>query len=400
MERIQVSQKLIQGLQQDDGPWLLLHIILPMLMTLFFFETLRVFIGLIYFVNLGAMTIGVSVLYIFLLLSPVAVLFIKKLGAYRVTIFSAVGIVIFRLLMALLSVDMSLTLMTSGIATMLYGIFIASITITPLQSIPERLPGRAVSISISFALALAMDLMFRALGSTWDITTGSYSIVVVIPLAVIAFTIIWLIGPACKAVIQEKSIKPKGKKSRLVRMILGVGFGGGLFLIYTLLAFPNVIARWASTSYEAATVSIVIALLLYAILLQMPKINALIFRREIVVLLNLLLIVGVVDIIYTHSMIVPLFSGIAVFAMMTDLGILWEIVSTRDGDIIDSGLFHFFGMFLFMFLILFYALAFVAGMIMPALEGMIPYILIFAAISVFIISVGVSISGFIKEVEE
>ncbi len=391
---------MIQGLRQDDGPWLLLHILLPMFMTLFFFESLRVFIGLIYFVNLGAMTIGVSVLYIFLLLSPIVVLFIKKIGAYRIVIFSAVGIVIFRLLMALLSWNMSLMLITSGIATMLYGIFVASIIITPLQNTPERLPGRTGSISISFALALAMDIMFRAIGGTWDITIGSYSIAIVIPLTIITFIIIWLIGPVCGAVIQNSSSTPKAKKSRLVRMFMGAGFGGGLFMIYTLLGFPNVVARWTNTSYEFNTVSVVIALLLYAILVQIPKANNLVFRREIILVLNLLLIVAVMDIIYIHSVIVSVFTGIAVFAMMADLSVLWGIVVSRGGDIVDSGLFHFFGMFLFMFLILFFALSFVAGMILPALEGMIPYLLMLATFLVFIVSVGVSVSGFVREVEE
>lgn len=395
-----MSQKIIQGLRQDDGPWLLLHILLPMFMTLFFFESLRVFIGLIYFVNLGAMTIGVSVLYIFLLLSPIVVLFIKKLGAYRIAIFSAVGIVIFRLLMTLLMMNMSLTLVISGIGTMLYGIFITAITATHLQNTSEYLPKKAVSISMSFSLALAMDIMFRALGSTWDITIGSYSIIVVIPLVIMAFIIIWLTSSVYGTVIQGDSITPKGKKSRLVRMLLGVGFGGGLFILYVLFAYPNVIARWTSASYESVSVSILIALLLFPILMQMPKIKKFVFTRGIIFLLNILLFVALVDIIYLHSLLGPLLAGIAVFTMMVDLGIMWDIVNTKSGDIIDSGLFHFFGMFLFLFLVLFYALSFVAGMILPALEGMIPYILMFATIMVFLISVGVSAFGFIEEVDE
>ncbi len=377
--------KMIQSLQQGDGPTLMLHTMLPMFMTLFFLEALRLFLGLIYFLNLGAMTIGLSVMYLFLLLSPIAVVFLKRIGPYRLAMYCAWGVVFFRLLMAVPTFDSSLSLITSGLVAMLFGIFLTAIVVTPLKISSEHLPDNMTRIVIGTALGMAADLMLRTINATFDVTISSNALLFTIPLVVLAAIVILMTHSVCKENIGEGESITLSKGGRLKKLFLGAGYGGWLFLVNTFFAFPNVIARWTATSYEVGVISVLVAVLAYAMFFQIPRARGIILRREIVIILNLIFLIAAVDAIFIHSIFVPFLEGIAVFTLLVNLGIMWRTVR---GDLVTSGLYHFFGMFLFLFLTLFFVISFTAGMILPALEGFIPYILMFAVVLVFLISTG------------
>jgi hypothetical protein len=370
----QFSQRILG----EEGPALLRDLVLPMMMTLFFFESLRVFIGQIYFQNLGAMSIGLSVLYVFLLLSPIAVIILKRVGSFMLTIVGAAGITILRLALPIVALSASSTLLLAGLLTALYGVYLPSTLAIAPSDYPSDLPSRAEMTVAGFALALAADITFRALGATWDVTVGPSGFPITILLSLMAFIVLWIVYKEQKGIVQIDTHPSEGLKSRLFTAFLGAGFGGFMFLITSFFAYPSSVARWTNTDYETPLLMIMIGTLLYAIVVHNSSFRCIMKRIDGVLTANLFLVLVAADLVFLHSPFVGIEAGLGTFVLLMDLGVLWSHMSQSGSDLFGSGVFHLIGMIVLLFFTLFFVLAFVAGQVLPALEGFAPYIIMVA----------------------
>ncbi|UCE11345.1 MAG: hypothetical protein JSW61_05275 [Candidatus Thorarchaeota archaeon] len=373
-----VQTQLSQRVFGDEGPVLLRDLVQPMMMTLFFLESLRVFIGQIYFQNLGAMAIGISVLYVFLLLSPIAVFILKRFGSFMLTIVTGMGIVALRLALPFVAGYASLALLVAGLLTAFYGVYLPStMAINPVDY-PTSIPSRSEMTVAGFALALACDIMFRALGATWDFTVGYSGILVSAVLSAVAFIVLCIVYKDNKGAVLEDAQFSEGMGSRLMIVFLGAGFGGFMFLVTSFFAYPSSVARWTGTDYETSLVMILIGTLLYAIVVHHPSFRCIMKRIDGVLVANAFLALAAADLILFHSPLAGIVAGLGSFVLLMDLGVLWSYLNRSGGRLSSSGIFHLIGMTFLLFFTLFFVLSFVAGQVLPALEGFSPYIVVLA----------------------
>ena len=99
-------------------------------------------------------------------------------------------------------------------------------------------------------------------------------------------------------------------------------------------------------------------------------------RREVLLVVNLLALLTAFDLAYLLSPFAGLLAGVSIFAFMLDLRVLWGYLNLHNATLTDYAIFYFTGMLILLFLTLFFVLTLVAGMILPALEGLSPYLIL------------------------
>lgn len=351
------------------------HLLLPLMMTLFFLQSVREFIGQIYFQNLGAMSLGPSVALIFLLLSPAVVIPFRNAQAESLRVSSVIGVILFRFIMPFVQTTAMLYMITAGLTVLFYGMYLPVATESQFKAEPSPALSVPNLFSAAFSLAIAGDLMLRTLGITWDLSTGPLGIVIAPLLCVLAGSFAYLSHLLPSAVASSQVSEPSSI-SRGAVFAAGLGFGGVMFAFLTFLAYPNVIARWTTSSYEIAGLSVILGLITYALAVLNTRLVQQLSRKPTLAALNLLALLAALDFAYLHSPLAGVLAGITTFVFMLNLRLLWGLLGSRNATLTDHALFHFSGMLILLLLTLLYVLALVAGQILPALEGITPYLII------------------------
>lgn len=351
------------------------HFILPFMMTHLFLQAIREFIGQIYFQNLGAMSLGPSVLFVFLLLSPIAVPLLKRIGRENLLGLTIVGVILFRFMMPFLQTVSILYLVSAGLAVAFYGMYIPLAISMRFKGQTESLPASPVMFSTAFCLAIAADLTLRTLRVTWDPSAGPLGVLIAPTLC--AFTA--LIAYESYLLSRGRLLPVESSKrstSRFWMFTAGLGFGGVMFAVLTFLAYPNVIARWTASSYELAALSIILGLVAYALMTVNAAVKQLLMRRTVIMVVNLVALLAAIDLAYLLSPVAGILAGVTIFAFLLNLQLLWSFMSSRNASLTDYAIFHFAGMLLLLLFTLFYVLTFIAGQILPTLEGLSPYLIL------------------------
>lgn len=354
---------------------LLVSLIMPLMITLFFLQAVRVFIGQIYFQNLGAMSLGPTVLMVFFLLSPILILLLRGISLQRLWILTVLGVVVFRLLMPFLQTLSSFYLVSVSLSVAFFGMYLPvalSLNFEP----PPSLPISNTSLfSIGFSLAFAVDISFRTIGVTWDLSTGPLGIVITPILCILTILFVYIAHPSFTGILLPEPTQSH-ELSRGRVAILGLGFGGVMFALLSLIAYPNVISRWTASSYLIATLSIAFAVFLYPMMLVDARGKQLLMRKEVILLLNLITLVTAVDLAYLLSHLSVVLAGVAMFTFMLDLYVMWNYLQSKHATLTDYTIFHFTGMLLLLLFTLFFVLTLVAGLLLPALTGLAPYLIL------------------------
>ncbi|NHI84117.1 MAG: hypothetical protein EAX81_07425 [Candidatus Thorarchaeota archaeon] len=359
--------------KNEIGP-LMNYLFLPLMMSLLFVEAVREFIGQIYFQNLSVMSLGPSILLVFLLLSPVIVVILRRLQAESLLMISGIGVVLFRFIMPFVQAISTLYMLIAGLVVAFFGIYLPIALSIRFEDVPDSLPSGPVLFSMAFCFAVAIDLMSRTVGATWDLSTGLLGILAT-PVLCIATALLLYRSYTTRNAISPELPSPR-TTSKTKAAVYGLGFGGVLFTVLTFLAYPNVIARWTASSYEIATISIIIALIVYAMLSVHEVGEHLLMRKELILIINLLAVVAAIDLAYLLSPFAGLLAGTSLLAFILDLRLLWGYLESSNANLTDYAIFHFIGMLVLLCLTLFYVLTLVAGMLIPALEGLTPYLIL------------------------
>ena len=239
------------------GRTTLFVVVITVLAFLFFFETSRELLGATYNMNLATMSINISVVSIFAFLAPfVYLLGLGRLGTRVLALSSGIILAVSRVVMGV-NPAVTVYLCVAVIAVISFGIFVPALVAQFRQYSATSAP---VTFVCAVAIAAGADLVFRALGDTFDITVYGVTahrvtaLVLVLPLAVIfvAALLLWYRAPTEPTETHE-SAPP-------CRALFGVGLGTLFFLYCALLGYPNNVARWVDGSYTLAVLLFGIAL--------------------------------------------------------------------------------------------------------------------------------------------
>jgi endonuclease/exonuclease/phosphatase family metal-dependent hydrolase len=206
---------------------------------LFFYQALRVLFSVLFGLIYDALFAGTTslaavglwlIVVIGALLAPLAVP--RRPRARRATLLVSAALVFVARIPLTLD-DPQARLLASIVIVAGAGLYLAA----QLQDGPRDLVRALI-------LALVADQLLRAAGHTWDVTLHPQwwpgQVVVSLVLCLLAG---WLFR------LRPTEAAPGGAAFGLLR---GLAWGGWLFLEMSLLAFPNVVARWSDAPYPVA----------------------------------------------------------------------------------------------------------------------------------------------------
>jgi endonuclease/exonuclease/phosphatase family metal-dependent hydrolase len=218
---------------------------------LFFYQALRVLFSVLFGVIYDALFAGiVSLVTVTLLIILVILALLTPLAVPRRPQVRRIALLLGAVLVFVARIPMSVNepqmrLVTAVVIVAATGFYLAS-----------RLREDRGTVTRALVLALVVDQLLRAAGHTWDVTLRPEwwvgQVVVSLVLCLLAG---WL--------FRQRDGQEQDRYGHL-SLLGGIAWGGWLFLETSLLAFPNVVARWSGAPY-----SIVAPLLLAATLLPL-----------------------------------------------------------------------------------------------------------------------------------
>ena len=248
---------------QTGQSWL--YILLLSLAVLLFLQGTRELIGSIYNFNLSAMSINISIVAVFGFLSPALYpIVLKRLNQRHVMLIFGIIMVIARLLMSS-GPDASLYLVLSFVLVSSALIFIISLSYLVEEDSGSR--GLTSNITIAALIAVCLDMAFRAVGGSFDISIYGFtearaaSLLVAVPLIAIFFYAI------IRFHVSLKDTQMQGTGQAASFPFFGINIGLLLFMYMTFSGYPNCSAGWTSTvpslSYIIASISIFAFIMLF-----------------------------------------------------------------------------------------------------------------------------------------
>jgi endonuclease/exonuclease/phosphatase family metal-dependent hydrolase len=222
---------------------------------LFFFESSRELIGATYNMNLATMSLNASVVAVFAFFSPLLCIGLGKFNTHTLIVSSGGALAVVRVAMAV-NPSTSIYLLLTVLAVIAFGIFLPAVILQFRAQYTETGLLAPLGLVSAVTAGAGADLVFRALGDTFDITVYGVSaqrltaLAVVLPLvAAFAVTLrLWHSTATSRKEPASHGEKPKFKA------LFGFGLGALFFLYTVLLGYPNNVARWVDGSYPMAAI--------------------------------------------------------------------------------------------------------------------------------------------------
>ncbi|MBN1561612.1 endonuclease/exonuclease/phosphatase family protein [candidate division KSB1 bacterium] len=277
---------------RNDAATLLLAILL-----LFLLQQITLLVESIYMLNLLQTSMDARALCIFFFYAPLFLLFARRPATNGSLFFFLILFVLTSLSAA--SQSTQWRIFFAGIAVSSCMLFIGM-----FFSRPEA---RRVSWAQSLSLAVLLSMIFRAFGSTLDISlTGSSRFLA------------WLLGLAA-LILGYYSIKKRTTAAdegfaavapnALRRTAAASGFMSCIALLYFVFASPYVMARWTESSYIVIYICAIVVLSFFIIVLSQRTKILLQLRKAMMIIWNALLIACLTLTIVRHSVAFPASSG-------------------------------------------------------------------------------------------
>ncbi|MHA1230842.1 MAG: hypothetical protein ACTSPQ_09360 [Candidatus Helarchaeota archaeon] len=332
---------------------LLIHIVLPLLLSLFFIESLRAYVPGIYiqlfhvvfqdegweFSLLSLLTMALFALPLFTKILS------KKFGTERIMLVSIILISLSRLLIACrisAIIETTLAALTIGVYGMYVGTYIGFL-LTNKTKLSNT--DKVSTFIISFIAAVLLDFLIRTLGFTLDITLTTWPIdplnwtnyqylwlIFQIPLSIIVILIPILYW---KKVAKEYTPLDSGSSEKtgknLIAAVSGVGLGIIWFLEFNILLYANAIAQFTSTNYFIMN-CIVIAVITLTCFLLLTIRKRLILNKILIIVSNLLFAVIFIVFLYFGHLLTYLASiliSISLVFVYFDIFYLLEFAGTK-----------------------------------------------------------------------
>ncbi len=247
------------------------ELILVSLMFLFFLQLFSDFVECVYIFALMTLSLNLNVLAVLFLFSSVLLLFFRKKIPDKVLLVVGILMVISRLLEPLF--DTKLRMLTSGLGVGCF-MFYFPAYLSKKKTINEETT--SYTLGLGLIIALSLSILFRTLNSSVDIST--YSWFQIIGWIFGGLEIILMIRYYNNCTNEKKSMErsespSSGSNSEELNkskgQILGITFG--IFSIFLLINFvfngTTVLTRWTEGNYIIITISVIVTLCFFAILL-------------------------------------------------------------------------------------------------------------------------------------
>ncbi len=260
---------IMDGFVYDDLSFqsLLFHTLLPFLVTVFFLQGFRTFVVDIYIALFNILWEGTGeylpLLGLLVFATPLfAIILSKKLSFRYMLVGSAILSALFAILLSL-GLPYEIELLVAAMVVAFYSIFLPFYLHHQIQPLEQTdCSAKAGILSISIILAFSYDLLFRTLGTTYDISRLFLAIPIqlLFALTVIGLTFWNLKTPLPTLKIDDTEETPS--TSRITGTFAIAGIGAFLFLQHSLLLNPHNLLRWAYPSYFLLDITIALILTL------------------------------------------------------------------------------------------------------------------------------------------
>jgi hypothetical protein len=265
---------IMDGFVFDDLSFqgLLFHILLPFLVTLFFLQGFRTFVVDIYIALFNILWEGTGeylpLLGLLVFATPLFVVVLnKKLSSRYMLAGSAILSALFTLPLSL-GLPYEMELLMASMVVAFYSIFLPFYLNQQIQPHEQTdLSAKAGLLSISIILAFSYDLLFRTVGTTYDISRLFLTIPIqlLFALTIIGTTFWNLKSPLSTTKIDDTEGTPA--TSRIMRVFAIAGMGAFLFLQHSLLLNPHNLLRWSYPTYFLLdfTIALILTLLVLVV---------------------------------------------------------------------------------------------------------------------------------------
>ncbi len=296
--------------------WLL---VLLLVSTLLFVEALRSLLASSYAVTLSTLGLNAGVLWLFLLLAPVAYpLGLCRLPREKLIPGLAGGFLLFRSAMAV-PMPLEAYVPVAALASAAYLLLLPPL----LARVLQNRSGPATA-GASLSLAVSLDLAFRILGLTADPGMYALGLVVVGPSIVVVANALFQLRGSLAAPTAPPPAATRGRRG-FGTFALGLGLGLWLAVQFIALAQPALLARWSGQDYNATAVGIALGAGVGA--LWLARRPALYLGPRATVLFGLLPLLFLLDMGFGPSAALSLTAFLASLAAVVVLARLLAIAS-------------------------------------------------------------------------
>jgi len=261
------------------------ELILISILFLFFFQLISDFIESIYALNLIEVELNENIAAALFLLSPILLLMpiFKKGFPDKGLVITGEIMVMCRILEPFFHTQIKMIL--TGIGVFCFMLFFPAFLQSKSKGNEEK---NSLLIGVELSIGLGMSILFKTLGSTFDLTYHFWFLWIGWILAAIAAIMLRnflnpdritkIFGEQVSSSINTSNQEKKGSKWK----ILGLSFGitSILVLIYFAFSSPVVISRWTEGNYTAITIITIIAITAFIFLVAFKPdiINKITFR--------------------------------------------------------------------------------------------------------------------------
>jgi endonuclease/exonuclease/phosphatase family metal-dependent hydrolase len=262
------------------------------------FQLLADFIAAIYAFGLLGMSIPPELASVVLLFTPLVLLLLPRgLRGWPLAALGAAALLCRAVEPALAT---RWRMLVSGLGVGCCALFVPALL--HIQAREER-PGTAAAVGRGMTLALALSILFRALGSGLDVSTqgptqaiGWLLAAVGIILLLTALRPSWTGGGASS---RERGVPGKAWRT----IVLAIGWISAFAILYLSFTAPNVIARWTGASYFVILAAVAIVLGVWTWLMAMGRLHAL--SPRVVTIWNVVFVLALVLTIAGHQVRFP-----------------------------------------------------------------------------------------------
>ncbi len=249
------------------------QLFVPFLVTLFFLQSFRTYVGNLYISFFNILWEGtgnyIPLLTLLAFGAPLlAVLIYRKVSLSHMIIGSAILAAIFATPISL-QLAYEIEILFSSMVVAFYAIFLPFYLYSQIQNQHEiGHTGKAALLSVSFIIAFSFDILFRAIGTTSDIsrTLPYFPFQLIFAIIVIGIGI-WKIQqapqlPDISPNTASEEHKPLPLTSRIVGLLTIAGFGAFLFLEHSLFLSPHNLLRSQNPPYFLLDITIILVSIL------------------------------------------------------------------------------------------------------------------------------------------
>lgn len=346
-------------------------LLVPLVLSLFFLQALRLYFAEIYLVVWAALFaepidlsgLLVALLMLLTFLAPLLLPLLRKAANIgMIALACGVGVAVTRPLLSA-GLPFEVETLASCFTIGLYALFLPSY-FEQHQTADTTSDGKGYLVA-GFVLALAYDMAIRALGTTVDLSLRPEWLPIQLLLSAVAIATLFTSRTESTVSPIKKGVNPSARRSGV--LILS-GLGAILFLEYNLFAHANTIARWVNVNYDALAVLVPAATVIG---LLIPRVRGL-QSLPAAIAQNVLILVAVASFLWVDGWLSAGLLLLAQVCVMLDLRLLFAFVSSqysKEGTSTIVGISLVLSLFLAFILLLLYTFSFAYAYTVSVFRG-------------------------------